>query len=223
VTLTNQSRSGHTASFSATLTVLAAALTGSGQPVTATESATFVVTVASFTTADPFLGTTTFSASIDWGDGTAATAGSIVANGGGGNFLVRGSHKYAEAGSYPVSVSITGNDGASLAVQGTATIADAALSGFGGFVSGTHGVALPVTTQVGTLHDANASAPASEFTATIDWGDGSTSLGSVTGSGGSYAVKGGHTYAAAGSYPVKVTVVDQDGATVTLTGSASIN
>ena len=51
---------------------------------------TFVVTVASFTTTDALLTPTTFSASIDWGDGTAATPGSIVASGSAGSLTPRG-------------------------------------------------------------------------------------------------------------------------------------
>ncbi|MGO4599764.1 ExeM/NucH family extracellular endonuclease [Terrabacter sp. 2RAF25] len=44
-------------------------------------------------------------------------------------------------------------------------------------------------------------------TASVAWGDGSTGAGTVTGS----AVSGSHTYAAAGVYPVTVTVTDQWG------------
>jgi hypothetical protein len=43
--------------------------------------------------------------------------------------------------------------------------------------------------------------PASAFTATIDWGDGTSSAGVVAG-GGSYAVLGSHTYADEGASPV---------------------
>ena len=44
--------------------------------------------------------------------------------------------------------------------------------------------------------------PASAFTATIDWGDGTSSAGVVAGGGGSYAVLGSHTYADEGASPV---------------------
>jgi hypothetical protein len=46
------------------------------------------------------------------------------------------------------------------------------------------------------------------YTATIDWGDGSTSTGTMSGSNGAFTVSGKHTYAAAGTYTVTTTVSD---------------
>jgi PKD repeat protein len=48
-------------------------------------------------------------------------------------------------------------------------------------------------------------------TAAWDWGDGSTSTGTVNETNGSGSVNGSHTYSAAGLYTVKVTVTDKDG------------
>ena len=56
-----------------------------------------------------------------------------------------------------------------------------------------------------------------DHTATINWGDATSSTGTVTetlGTGGT--VTGGHTYAAAGTYIVKVTVNDKDGGATTV-------
>ena len=69
---------------------------------------------------------------------------------------------------------------------------------------------------VTTFTDTGSIAPASEFAATVAWGDGSTSsttdgLGdvTVTGSAGSYTVSGSHTYADEGTFsPAWVTVTD---------------
>jgi beta-galactosidase GanA len=48
---------------------------------------------------------------------------------------------------------------------------------------------------------------------TIDWGDGTTTPGTLTGSNGSYTLTGSHAYAAPYAYPVKITVADRyDGA-----------
>ena len=52
-------------------------------------------------------------------------------------------------------------------------------------------------------------------TATIDWGDGTSSTGAVTEANGSGTVGGGHAYSAAGVYTVSVTVTDGGGATDT--------
>ncbi len=54
---------------------------------------------------------------------------------------------------------------------------------------------------------------AREITATVDWGDGTASSGTVVPSGGgAFAVAGSHTYALPGSYTANVTVDDFSGA-----------
>jgi hypothetical protein len=45
--------------------------------------------------------------------------------------------------------------------------------------------------------------------ATIDWGDGTTTSGRVTGSNGMFTVTGGHSYADEGSFPLGVTITDK--------------
>jgi hypothetical protein len=63
--------------------------------------------------------------------------------------------------------------------------------------------------QVTTFTDQGSISPASEFQATINWGDGSSSAGTLTqASPGSYVVSGTHTYAEEGSDAVSVTVTD---------------
>jgi hypothetical protein len=48
-------------------------------------------------------------------------------------------------------------------------------------------------------------------TAVINWGDGTTSPGTVSGGGGSGTIIGSHTYSPAGVYTVGLTVTDKDG------------
>jgi hypothetical protein len=59
---------------------------------------------------------------------------------------------------------------------------------------------------------------ADTHTATIDWGDGNTTNGTVTESNGSGTVTGSHTYAGPGNYTVKVTVTDDDNGSDTSDG-----
>ena len=61
---------------------------------------------------------------------------------------------------------------------------------------------------VATFTHALGVEPTSAFAATIAWGDGSTSAGSITLSGTTYTVKGSHTYSANGSHTVTTTVVE---------------
>ena len=74
--------------------------------------------------------------------------------------------------------------------------------------------------KVATFTHANGVEPGSAFVATINWGDGSTSTGTITQSGSTYTVKGSHTYAQNGSHTVTTTVVEAGGGPGT---SASAN
>ncbi len=53
-----------------------------------------------------------------------------------------------------------------------------------------------------------ADAAGTELRATVDWGDGTTSPGTLDGSGASRTVSAGHTYASAGRYRVRVAIDD---------------
>ncbi len=77
---------------------------------------------------------------------------------------------------------------------------------------------------VGKFTDANTTEPASDFTAVIDWGDGSaTSLGTIVSTGaGAFSVEGTHAYTKFGTYTTTVNVTDVNGAAVTLTGTATV-
>jgi hypothetical protein len=85
---------------------------------------------------------------------------------------------------------------------------DSAINPAGTSISSVEGQS--VTASVATFSDPDTSAPASEYSAVIDWGDASTSAGIITGAAGSFSVSGTHTYAEEGSYKVTVTVTDVD-------------
>jgi hypothetical protein len=90
-------------------------------------------------------------------------------------------------------------------------------------VSATEGAAF--SGKVATFTEPDASAPASQYTATIDWGDSSTSSGTVAGpTGGPFTVDGSHTYTEEGSYPLKVKITDNVNSsnTTTATSTASV-
>ncbi len=65
--------------------------------------------------------------------------------------------------------------------------------------------------------DANAGGSAADFTATIEWGDSTSSAGTVSGSGGSYSVSGSHTYTGTGYFTITVHIVDDGGSTAEAT------
>ena len=91
--------------------------------------------VASFTDANPTSSTIAdFTATIDWGDGTPLTAGTISQPGGVGTaYVVSGSHTYADSGvttgtgnaePYPIQVFVVDDGGSRLTVDNTANVAD---------------------------------------------------------------------------------------------------
>ena len=84
----------------------------------------------------------------------------------------------------------------------------ATLAATGASVGGTEGSSTGAT-AVATFTDANPNATASNFTATINWGDGTSTNGTVVAqSGGGFAVDGTHTYADEGKYTVGVSITD---------------
>jgi hypothetical protein len=147
-----------------------------------------------------------FSGTIDWGDGTT-TAGVITDIA--GAISVSGTHTYASSGQDAVTVTLA-DDAPSTA---TATAKQhgerGGLAGQVSLTAATEGVALSSMTKVATFTDSNRSDKASSFAATINWGDGSTTSGRVTGSNGTFTVTGGHTYADEGSFPLGVTITDR--------------
>jgi uncharacterized repeat protein (TIGR01451 family) len=62
--------------------------------------------------------------------------------------------------------------------------------------------------QVATFTHASAVEPTSAFSATINWGDGTTSAGTIGLSGSTYTVTGSHTYSGGGRHTISTTVVE---------------
>jgi hypothetical protein len=195
----------------------ATATTVSGVEGTAISGAT----VATFTDANPNATASDFTATINWGDGTT-TAGTIVAQNCAG-FAVDGTHTYADEGTYAVGVTINDVGGSTASATSGATVADAALTASGlQTVSASKGVAISGET-IATFTDANPNAPASDFTATIDWGDGTSTAGTVVAqNGGGFAVDGTHTYVDGGQFNIGVSIDDVGGAKASASSTASV-
>lgn len=192
------------------------------RPITATPSSFSAVEghavtaqVATFTDPDPDASGSEYAASIDWGDGTPAATATITQPGGIGTaFVVTASHTYAEEGTYTPKVTITDTDNPfnTATVRPTAAVADAALSST---TPGTIYTTNPVNTVVASFADADPAGTVGDYTATIDWGDGTLpGTRSVSGpDGGPFMVGGSHTYPSGGpfSYIVTVHVCDVGG------------
>jgi PKD repeat protein len=139
-----------------------------------------------------------------FGDGdTADTAGNTV------------SHTYAAGGSYPVSVTVTDDDGATGSSSGTCAATVAAPVVPPPNVAPT--VACPAMSANALAVSYTASATDSDGTiANYHWAFGDGQTADTSGSSTT------HSYAAAGTYSVTVTVTDDDGATASSSGPCSI-
>jgi hypothetical protein len=192
-------------------------ITATGRTLSAVEGASANVTTATFSDPDTAATASEYSATINWGDGSTS-AGTIA--GSGGSFTVTGSHKYAEEGSYSVTVTINDPDTASntATVTDTATVADAALHATG--VTASSRITFGGT--VATFGDDDPAGTVSDYTASIDWGDGKTTSGTISASTGKFLVGGNHTYKGPGTYHVTVRIRDKGGSTATATTTLTI-
>jgi hypothetical protein len=186
-------------------------LLGTGSVLNATEGRTFTGAVAALAATTAGATATDFSATIDWGDGTSST-GTVTATGNGG-FLVLGSHAYTEEGTETVTVIASDNNSHTVTITGQALVADAPLVAAGLDIPVQQSLTVS-NLPIASVTDTGGAELATNYTATINWGDGTTAS-SATGinvSGNTINVVGGHTYAIAGRYHVDVTVTDEGGA-----------
>jgi hypothetical protein len=211
--------------FSVTSVSLAADIDVTGSAITGVEgNSTGPVTVATFTDGSDTSPVSDFSASISWGDSSAGSAGSISQPGGTGTpYAVTATHIYAEEGSYLTADTVTDVNLPTIntdAGDGSAKVADAPLTATATQPSIPDATtAKPFTAAVASFTDANPIAPLSDFTATIKWGDSSSSGGTLSQPGGigtQFVVSGTHAYGSNGTYSISVTVNDVGGSTVTI-------
>ena len=189
-------------------------------PLNASEGTVVSGTIATFTdpgTTDP---AADFTATIDWGDGTT-TAGIVTEGPAAGDYVVSGTHQYTDELSGLLNVSISEPGLGSNGIGNTVTISEAdALTVTAS--SFTVKAGRPLSGTVATLTDANPLALPSDFTTTINWGDGTTTSGTVTGpEGGPFPVTGSHTYKPAGTFTVTITAADDPPGTATASATAT--
>jgi hypothetical protein len=119
ITVVNPAPGGGT-SKAVSFTINDAALTPAGQTVAPIAGAPFTGLVASFTDADPAGTMGDYTALLNWGDGK--TSMGTIAPAGNGAFSVTGTHTYAAAAAYAVTVSINDAGGSQATAHGTANV-----------------------------------------------------------------------------------------------------
>ncbi len=201
-------------------------------------------TIADFVTAPG-------SVVVNWGDGSApvtlsAANLSLKGSPAGVIFTVKSAHTYDEAGTYAYTVSVTDKGGSTTIFSGSAVIADAVLTPSASQppVNTTEASVFPLPVfappvfngDVASFIDANPISTVADFKAEINWGDGTpATLGTISQPGGigtPYVVSGSHTYADSGvdsgaghligTFLIQVSVVDDDGSTLTVKNTANV-
>jgi hypothetical protein len=157
----------------------------------------------------------TWSVSVNWGDGTTSTTATAPGP-------ISASHTYVNDRSTPYTVTVTVVDGSGQSVSSSffVTVANLAptvrINTPGGGSNLRWKTSYPFTA---TFSDPGT---ADTHTCTIDWGDGTTSTGSVSESGGSGTCTGQHIWSSQGSFTITVTVRDSSGATATATSAITV-
>lgn len=178
----------------------------------AVEGAAFSAVVAHFSG-----GAGPYSATIAWGDGQTSPGSISIPNAN----AVSGSHTYSEEGAYTVSVAVTDSTGATASGGTSTSVADAALTVTAASVSAVEGAGFSGT--LASFTDADPSGVVTDYSATINWGDQTSSAGTITANGGGgFVVSGSHVYAEEGSYAVTVVVSDAGGAAAGAASSVSV-
>jgi hypothetical protein len=127
-------------------------------------------------------------------------------------------------GTYAITANVSTLSAANYTFQPvscTLTVTAAPVSATGGVSFGTTAGA-PFSGPVATFTTPDQIDAAAAFTAIITWGDGTTSLGVITGSNSSFTVCGSHTYGAAGSYAVNVQISNPNTQSATTSDPASV-
>ncbi len=182
-----------------------------GVAVQAVAGSPFQGNVATFSTTDLSAGASEFTAVINWGDGQSSP-GTIVSTGV-GQFRVVGDHTYAQPGSFTVSSTISDDEGQSVSDTSTAAVSAPPIVGQRLTIAGGHRKSF--SGNVATFASPVA-VPAGNFTALINWGDGTSSSGVVTSDGTSsgstaFTVSGSHHFSRRKSSPVRVTILENGG------------
>ena len=154
-----------------------------------------------------------FTATIAPGDGT--TVSGLVEEMGPGLFGVYlTGHPYSQQGFYAVTASVTGPGGL------------APSSAWSDVQVGRLHAGQLASLTVTSIDTNDPEALASDYSATVHWGDGTSSAGAVSGSGGVFAVTADHTYGASGMLglfnPVLVTLSRPGVPTVTVSDSVVV-
>ena len=188
-------------------------ITATGTTISVVEGAPFTGVVATFTDPDTTATAGEYGATIDWGDGSPPTVGTISGPTG-GPFTVSGSHTYITEGTFPITVVITDVDNpmTTATANSVANVADAPKT-----ATCTNKVSSQFFAGVvASFTDANPFSTPADFNAAIDWGDLTPPTPGIitTNASGGFDVNGMHSYTSTGTFTVTTTINDPGGSPV---------
>ena len=196
-------------------TVTAHIKTVGGTTFTGVEGRTISPTVGNFTTVNTSNPASSYSAMINWGDGSASRIGTVVSTGG-GHFHIVGTHVYQDSSAgYSITITLKDIYGETIAFHSKAKIIDAPLElPTGKTLSVAHNTRF--NKVIGSFRDDDATnTSAGNYVGTINWGDGTVTSAATfvrtgsTGNLGSYwNVIGTHKYATKKTYTVTFNIYD---------------
>ncbi len=175
-----------------------------------------------------------WTADVNWGDGSPDTTFSTSPGS-----LGTQSHTYGEEGTYTPTVTVTdttNNLAGSASFQ--VAVSDPSVIPTGSYTFAAIEGALSTSQTVATFTDPGGAEPnafdatgPTPYTATIDWGDSTTSAGTITYGGtpgddsttNAFTVSGSHTYGEEGPYTITVTISHESAPSVTVTSMASVS
>ena len=228
------------------MTVAAAPLTAMGATIRGTEGLPLTtsstgVLVATFQDTGTPGAPGTYTASINWSDGTTS-AGTITGQGtvNGTVYSIFGNHTYDADGTFPVNVTITNTANGAVAIaSGQAVIMPMLIPDTPPTVT-THERTI-FDGPVGEFTDPNPTGTASEFSDLIDWGDGTPQSAGIvtpvssTATSTTFLISGTHEYSdlfsapsatsasqTSSTFPLLIHVVGTDGSSINLTDTATV-
>ncbi len=198
-----------------------------GKPTTGLE-------VGTLSTSDALETAASFTGTIDWGDGSAPSVATFVftrATGGADLFQISGNHQYASPGSYQATIRVTTADGSTFVTQQGIDAVQAVATSLQAYPPTTNsklfGSSDPI--PIATFSSPNSTATPGDFTATIDWGDGSAPIQGIIQVDGrdvfgnlQFRVGGIHNYLEYGTYSVRITLTDGTAATSSVIGTIRV-
>ena len=195
----------------------------SGTTAQATATVAWSGTVATFAASGVEYDPRGLTATIHWGDGSPDSSGQVVESAthddGVYTYSVAANHVFAQPGSSSTTISLSASDGEQATATGSVEVLNAPPILTGAALAGTQGQTL--SGVVASFRDSSSSMP-SAFAATIDWGDGTTSKGTVSTYQDQFVIYGSHVYATAGPHAYGVIMQQSGGATVTTSGTVMV-